>query len=213
MAGCCHHHFLADAQFHIHAAGKESATGAKGQLGGYKRVLDRAIRRRFGLETASTRGRELSLGQTIDAVVQQQQVHVDVAAHLVDKVVATDSQTVTVARHLPNGHVGVSGLETGCHSATTSVNGVEGISLGIIRQTRAATDTRNHGRLLGGNTQLCHRLEQNVEHGMVSTTRAPTDGLIILVIQGLVSHLLVIGILFHYNSSSIMMFLTPSTIS
>ena len=50
------HHLLADVKRHIQTAGKESAARAKGQLGGNERVLDRAIGRRFGLESASARG-------------------------------------------------------------------------------------------------------------------------------------------------------------
>ena len=130
-----------------------------------------------------------------------------------DKVIATNGKAVTIARYLPNGHIGVSSLEAGCHSTTTTMNGVEGVSLGVIRQTRAASDTRNHRSLLGRDTQLGHRLEQDIEYGMVTASRAPANGLVILVIQWLISHFLVIGVLFHYNSSSIMMFLTPSTIS
>ena len=58
-----------------------------------------------------------------------------------DEVVATDSEAITVTRDLPNGHLGISGLEARSHCTTTSVDSVEGVSLGIIRQTRTATDT------------------------------------------------------------------------
>ena len=52
-----------------------------------------------------------------------------------DEVVATDGKAVAIARHLPDGHVGVSGLETGCHGTATTMNGVEGVGIGVIRQT------------------------------------------------------------------------------
>ena len=135
VLGSCHHHLLADVQFHVQAAGKEGATGAKRQLSGHEGVLGRAIGRRLGLETACTGGRELALSQTVDAVVEQQQVEVDIAAHLVDEVVTADGKAVTVARNLPNGHVGVGGLETRCHSTATAMDGVEGVGAGVIRQT------------------------------------------------------------------------------
>ena len=134
-----------------------------------------------------------------------------------DEVVATDGEAVTIARHLPNGHLGVSGFEAGSHSAATTMNGVEGIGVGIIGQTRAATNARNHCGLLRKDAQSGHCLEQHIEHGVVATARTPTDGLVVLIVErfhclgGLNG--LSICVLFHYNSSSIMISFTPSIIS
>ena len=52
-----------------------------------------------------------------------------------DKVVATDSQSVAVATHLPHGEVGVGHLGTGRDGSRTAVDGLHGVCIDIIRQT------------------------------------------------------------------------------
>ena len=67
-----------------------------------ERVVDRADRRRLG-DLADLRGRRvLALGQAVDAVVEEQDVDVDVAAQHVDQVVAADARAVAVAGDHPH---------------------------------------------------------------------------------------------------------------
>ena len=52
----------------------------------------------------------MTFGQTVDAVVQQNHVQVDVTAYGVDEVITADGQTVTVAGDLPYRQVGIGNL-------------------------------------------------------------------------------------------------------
>ena len=52
----------------------------------------------------------MTFGQTVDAVVQQNHVQVDVTAYGVDEVITADGQTVTVAGDLPYRQVGIATL-------------------------------------------------------------------------------------------------------
>ena len=65
-----------------------------------------------------------------------------------NEVVSADGQTVAVAAYLPNGEVWVSNLCAGGNCSRTSVYGLHGISLHIIRQTTRAADARNHCRFV-----------------------------------------------------------------
>ena len=72
---------------------------------GVQGVVDGAHRRALG-DLAQRRGRRiLPLGQAVDAVVEQHDVDVEVAAEGMDQVVATDAQAVAVARDHPHREV------------------------------------------------------------------------------------------------------------
>ena len=73
-------------------------------------IFYRTVGRRLADET-TRRGRGiLTFGQTVDAVVQQNHVQVDITAYGVDEVVTADGQTVTVAGDLPYRQVGIGNL-------------------------------------------------------------------------------------------------------
>ena len=90
VASSLNHNLLVDIQLNVDAAGKESATSAKDQFGRNKWVFGCAIRRRLRDAATVAGGAELALGQAINLVVEQQQVQVYIATHLVDEVVATN---------------------------------------------------------------------------------------------------------------------------
>ena len=117
------------------------ATGAEAQLSRTEGILDGAIGARLADEATGAGRRVLALGQTIDTVVEQNHVQVDVTTVGVDEVVTTDSQSVTVARHLPYGEVGVGNLGTRGNSGSTAVDGVHAVGGHIVRQTAGAADT------------------------------------------------------------------------
>jgi hypothetical protein len=52
-----------------------------------------------------------------------------------DEMVAADGETVTVARDLPYGHLGISHLEACGDGCRTSVDGVEAIGVHIVGES------------------------------------------------------------------------------
>ena len=138
--------------------GEEMSTGTEAQLCGTERILYRAVRTRLRDE-ATGRGRGvLSFCQTIDTVVEQDHVQVDVTTIGVNEVVAADGKTVTVARHLPYRQVGVCHLRTSGNRCGTSVDGVHTIGCHIVGQTTGASDTTDDCYVLWGYANLCHSL-------------------------------------------------------
>ena len=120
----------------------------------------------------------MTFGQTVDAVVEKAYIEVDIATYLVDEVVATDSEAVAVASHLPNIEFGVAGLDAGSDSTSTSVDGVEAVGVEVMRHTARATNTRDHYGLVRRDTHLCHGLLQCHTDSMVTTARAKLNGLV-----------------------------------
>ena len=81
-----------------HRPGDEARLGADRHAGRVDRVLDRAVGARLGALADLGRRRVLPLGQAVDAVVDEQDVDVDVAAQRVQEVVAADRQGVAISR-------------------------------------------------------------------------------------------------------------------
>lgn len=134
------HDFTRGLELDVDGAGKEVAACAKDELGRDEGVFGRTVRRRFRDKAAVARGGVLSLCQTVNLVVEQQDVDVDIAADGVDEMVAADGKAVAVARDLPHGHVGAGHLEACRDGGGASVDGVEAIGVHVVGQTRAATD-------------------------------------------------------------------------
>ena len=123
-----------------HATGEEVTAGTKAEFGRTERILHSAVRARLADEATGTGGAVLTLRQTVDTVVEQNHVQVDVTTHGVDEVVAANSQTVAIARYLPDTELGVHHLGTCSDSGSTTVNGLHGIGIDVIRQAAAATN-------------------------------------------------------------------------
>lgn len=116
----------------------------------------------------------MSLGQTIDAIVEQNHVQVDVAAVGMYEVVAADGQSVAIAADLPDGEIGVGNLAAGSNRRCTAVDGVHAIGGHIVRQTAGATDTTDDGSFVRRHAYLCHCLVEAGKEEVVTTSGAPT---------------------------------------
>ena len=83
----------------------------------------------------------MAFGQTVDAVVQQNHVQVDVTAYGVDEVITADGETVTVTGDLPYRQVGINNLGTCRDGGSTSVNSLHCIRIHVVGQTAGTADT------------------------------------------------------------------------
>ena len=162
MACCRYHHLLRCFQLHIDAAGKECAASAKHEFGRDEWVFNSAVGRRFRHKTAVACGGILPLGEAVDFVVEQHDVDVDIAAHSVDEVVATDGETIAVARDLPHCHVGIGNFVACGNRCGASVDGVEAISVHVVGEARATTDTGDNGSVARSDSHLSHCLMKDV---------------------------------------------------
>ena len=102
MLGGGHHDVLGVLEEDVDAACEEGAACAEDELGGDEGVLGGAVGGGLGDGAAVGGGGVLALGESVDLVVEQHYVYVDIAAHGVDEVVAADGQRVAVARGDPD---------------------------------------------------------------------------------------------------------------
>ena len=106
-------------------------------------LIDRPNGRRLR-HLPDLRGRRiLALRQTVDLVVEQQDLEVDVAAERVDEVVAADRQRVPVAGHDPDVELRLRGREPGRDRGRAPVDAVEAVGVHVIREPAAAADARD----------------------------------------------------------------------
>src|SRR6202521_5766384 len=82
----------------------------------------------------------LAFRQAVDTIVEQDDRQVDVAAHRMQKVVATDAETVTVAGYDEDLEVAARRLEAGGDRWRAAVDAVEPVRVHVVRQAAVATD-------------------------------------------------------------------------
>ena len=162
----------------VDGAGHERRLGAERQRDRVERVVDRAHRRGLGDLAGLRRRRVLPLRQAVDAVVEQHDRHVDVAAHRVDQVVAADRQRVAVTGDDPHREVRTRGLEAGGDGRGTSVDGVHAVgvrgSTGSGSSSRCPRRTRCSRGAGPGRAGPLHRAEDRV----VAAAGTPADLLV-----------------------------------
>src|SRR4029453_14813100 len=76
--------------------------------------------------------RVLPLGQPVDPVVEQQDLHVDVAPQGGDQVVAADRQRVAVTGHHPDRQVRPGGGDTGGDRRRAAVDRVHPVGVHVV---------------------------------------------------------------------------------
>ena len=97
-------------------------------------MLDRSVR--GSLRDGSQFGGRgiLPLGHTVNLVVEEHQIDVDVPADGVDEMVTADSQRVTVAAHLPDAEIRIGDLHSGRDRGGAAVDAVEPVGVHIVRK-------------------------------------------------------------------------------
>ncbi len=163
---------------HVETAADEARTRTEregGWTGGMIVTADGG-RRRLGPFPAGRRS--LTLGKTIDFVIEQHDLHVHVSAKNMHQVIAADRQSIAVTGHQPDIEIRISQFRAGRKSGCTAVDGVEAVALDVIGETAGAADAGNeHGvRRVRAKLRQCalHGLEDRI----VPATRAPADFLI-----------------------------------
>ena len=196
MLGSGDENLLVERHFGVEAAGKEGAACAEYECARDERVLDGTVRRGLG-DLAEFGGRGiLTLGQTVDLVVEEDDVDVDVAADGVDKVVTADCEGVTVTGCLPDAEGRVGHLHTGGNRCCTAVDGVETEGIHIVRETRGTADTGDDDDAFLGISEVFadgrKRARQRCEDSVVTATRAPAGFLIALEVLCCIFHSMIL---------------------
>src|SRR5690606_17936745 len=143
-----------------------------------RRPVDRALRRRRRGRADAAGRRVLPLGEAVDLVVEQHDLHVHVTAQHVHQVVAADRQAIAVAGDQPDVEFRIGELDTGRERRRAAVDRVEAVAFDVVGEAARAADTADeHGlRRIGADLRkrALHRLEDRV----VAATRAPANLLV-----------------------------------
>ena len=143
-----------------------------------ERMIDGAKRCALGDLARLRRRRILTLGEAVDAIVEQQDRQVHVAAQCVDEVVAANGQRVAVAGDHPHVEVRPGHRDACGNGRSTAMNAVHAIRIHVVRETAAAPDTTDEHSVLRSNSQLGHQRLHGVHHAIVAATGAPANLLV-----------------------------------
>ena len=182
-----HEALLREVDLHVDRAGEERALGADDQLARVEGLLDRAVGRGLGDLAQLRGGGVLSLGQSVDLVVEEDDVQVDVAADGVDEVVAADGQRVAVTGRHPDREARVGHLDARCHGVGAAVDRVEAEGLHVVDEARRAADARYEREEVVGRVGAVGNLGQcalhGVQDGVVAAAGAPAYFLVAFEIR------------------------------
>ena len=163
---------------------KKVPFGAYDQLARVEGLLDGAVGRRLGYLSQLCGGRVLTLGQTVDLVVEEYDVKVDIAAYGVNEVVAADGQRVAVTGAYPDAETRVGNLDSRSYGAGAAVDRMETEGLHVVYETRRAADARYECeavvRYVQSVRHLGHGALYGVEDGVVTAARTPFYHLVAL---------------------------------
>ena len=157
-----------------YGACKEVSACTKAEFGRAEGILHCTIGTALADEATRTGWRILTLGETVDTIVQENHIQVYVSAVGMYEVVAANGKAITVATYLPYGKAWVCYLAACCNGCGTAVYGVHAVGGHIVRQTAGATDAGDNCDVFRCNANLGHSLVQRGEEEVVTTTGAPS---------------------------------------
>ena len=91
-----------------------------------------------------------------------------------DEMVASDSETVTVTGHLPDGQLGMACLHAGSDRAAAAVDGIETVGVEVVGHAAGTADTGNDCHLVGRDTYLRHGFLECHADSVVAAARTET---------------------------------------
>src|SRR5205807_3497094 len=136
------------AHIDVHRPRHKGGLGADGQGKRPQRIVDRAEWTGFDARSRPRGGRILPFGETIDFVIEENDLHVQVTADGMDQVVAADGEAVAVARDDPYLQIGPADLQSRRKGRGTPVDTVKAVGVHVVRKTAGAADSGDEHHLL-----------------------------------------------------------------
>ena len=141
-------------------------------------MVERAERSRLRDLPELGRRRVLPLREPVDAVVEEEDLQVHVAAQRVDEVVPADRERVAVAGDDPHGEVGPRHGEAGRDRGRATVDRVHPVRLHVVREPGGAADAGDEDDPLALEPELGHEALHDVEDRVVAAAGAPAHFLV-----------------------------------
>ena len=162
----------------IHRTRHEPRSDPQGHGGRTDRIGHRAAWRGGRQRAPLGCRRDLALGQTVDLVVEQDDIEIDVAPQGMHQVISANTEPVAITRNHPDVEVGIRQLGARGHRWSPAVNRVKTVGGHVVGETRRAPDPRNEDAVLTRHLQVGQGLLNRLENGIVATPRAPADLLV-----------------------------------
>ena len=153
--------------------GDKRRTRGQGQADRIDGLLDVSEWHTFRLHTFSAGRRGLACGQTINLVVHRDVQQIDIPAHRVDKVIAADSESVTVAACDDYAEVVIRKLDAGRHRQRAAVKRMHAVSVNESRQVRRTSNPADGDNIVGLDLEFDKRLLERRQHTEIAATGAP----------------------------------------
>ena len=145
---------------------------------GINRIVNRTLWCRLGLLSKFRRRRILPLRQSINPVVEQNDVDIQVTSDYVHEMIATDAQGIAITRDDPYGKFRTRGLDARGHSRRPAMDAMKSVAVDVVGKSTRTADARNENEVLSRDLEIRQRLLRLRKNGVVSTTRAPPDLLV-----------------------------------
>jgi len=162
----------------VDAAGHEGGLGGQRQRDRVEGPLDRSVGAARGALAVLRRGRVLPLRQSVDPVVEEQNLEIRVAAHGMDEVVAADGESVPVTGDDPDVQVGARGLQPRGDGRGAAVDAVDAKGPHVVREAARAANPADHDEILLLVPELREDAGHGVEDGVVPASGTPADLLV-----------------------------------
>ena len=120
----------------------------------------------------------MTLRQTVDPVVEENNLHVHVAPQAVHQVIPPNGKTVTIAGDHPDTELRPGQLEACGDSRCPAVDAVYAVGVHVIGEAAGAADAGDENQVLTRNPDLRQHLLHLRQNGVVATTWTPAHILV-----------------------------------
>src|SRR5207248_8753168 len=139
------------------------------------RIVRRAHRRALGLLALLTGRAVLPFGQTVDAVVEKQDLHIDIAADDVHEMISADRKRIAVAGDHPDVQLWPGKLQPRREGRSAAVDAVHAVRVHVVRKAAGAADARDEHGFGAIDPELGEDFLRLHQDRVVAATRTPAD--------------------------------------
>ena len=173
MTGCCFQDLNRRPSIDCYTTGKETSTSTETQFCRTERVFYRTVWRWLADKSTCWSRRILPLRQSVNTVVQQDDINIHITANGMNEMVTSNGQSVSITWNLPDGKSRIHHFGTCSNGCGASGNGMHAIGIHIVRQTRRTTDTWDNGYFVRRYSQFGQCLMKGIQKCMVAASRTP----------------------------------------
>ena len=141
-------------------------------------MVQRSEGRRLGDLALFTGRRVLALGQSVDLVVEHQDLQVDVPPERVDQVVPADGERVAVSRDHPDMQVRAGRGDPRGDGRSASMDPVHAVGVDVVGEPPRTADAADEHGLLRGHAELREEGLHRRQDRVVAAARTPPDLLV-----------------------------------